>query len=176
MPRLGKRRRKKMQEILDRDFDYRTYKDDDVEVRSSGPSGRGLFAIRQFLPGELVVEVGGQLLKQKEYGASRYVMELNKKWYLEPDIPAAFSNHSCNPNCELIQLTDFTMGIVAICNIEPGTEICYDYQWPALDWIPRCQCGAPNCRGWVVAVEEVKEMKKLARRAEQKKKKRRRAG
>ena len=60
------------------------------------------------------------------------------------------------------------MGIVAICNIEPGMEICYDYQWPALDWTPRRHCGAPNCRGWVVAASEVKRMKKIAKKAKRK--------
>ena len=168
---LNKTRRKKLQARLDRDFGYRTYQDKDVEVRNGGPCGFGMFAARQFLPGQLVVEVGGKLLKQKEYGASCYVMELDKKWYLEPDIPAAFSNHSCNPNSELIQLTRFTMGIVAICNIEPGTEVCYDYRWPAIDWIPECHCGAPNCRGWVVAKSEVKAMRKLAKKAKKKEKK-----
>ena len=171
MTLLDKRRRKKLQAKIDREYDYRTYCDRDVYVEESGPSGRGLFANRQFFPGELVIEVKGKLLLQKEYGASRYVMELSRKWYLEPDIPGAFANHSCNPNCELIQLTEYSMGVVAICNIEAGIEICYDYQWPALKWIPRCNCGAPTCRGWVVAEEEVPKMRKLAKKSNGRKRK-----
>ena len=164
MTQMEKSRRKELQAIIDRDYDYRTYSDDDVVVAEVGKHGRGLFANRQFLPGELVIEISGQVLRQDEYGASTYVMELSKKLYLEPGIPGAFANHSCNPNCELIRLTKYTMGLVAICNLEAGTEICYDYQWPALDWIPRCCCDSPTCRGWVVAEKEVSKMKKLAKR------------
>ena len=169
MPELSKRRRKKLQAKIDAQYGYQIYRDRDVEIQHGGPCGRGLFAVRQFLPGELVVEVGGQLLRTKDYASSLYVMELNKKWYLEPDIPAAFSNHSCSPNCELVQVTKYTMRIVAICNIEPGTEICYDYQWPADDWVPKCLCGARNCRGWVVAANKVKRMRKIAKRLARKK-------
>ena len=171
MPEIDKKRRVKLQRKVDKRNGYRSYCDKDVEVRNGGPCGHGMYAVRQFLPGELVVEIGGQLHSQKEYDCSRYVMELDKKWYLEPDIPGAFANHSCNPNSELIQLTKHTMGLVAICNIEPGTEICYDYQWPAVDWIPQCHCGAPNCRGWVVAAEEAEKMQRIARRAKSKKRK-----
>ena len=98
-------------------------------------------------------------------------MGISKKWILEPDIPGSFANHSCNPNCELIQISRQTMALVAICDIEPGTEICFDYAWPARDWIPKCRCGAPNCRGWVVQAEDVKKMSKLSRKRQQKKRK-----
>ena len=171
MPELAKRRRKKLQAVIDRDYEYQSYRDKDVEVRNGGPCGRGLYAVRQFLPGELVVEVGGQLHRKKDYPTSLYVMELDDKWYLEPDIPAAFSNHSCNPNSELVQLTKHTLGIVAVCNIEPETEIRYDYQWEAGWWVPECRCGAPNCRGWVVAEKEIEKMRRIAKRLKRKNKK-----
>jgi SET domain-containing protein len=164
MTALDKRRRKKLQAKVDREYGYRDYRDDDVEVRKSR-SGSGVFAVRQFLPGELVIEIKGQLLPIKHYDGSTFVMELDRKWYLEPTIPAAFLNHSCNPNTELLQVTRYTLGLIALCNIEAGTEITFDYQWPALDWIPRCLCGAPTCRGWVVSQDEVKKMQRIAKRS-----------
>jgi len=164
MAALDKRRRKKLQKRLDEDYGYRQYHDDDVEIRQS-KCGSGVFAVRRFLPGELVMEVTGQLIRAKDYEGSDFVMELDGKWCLEPAIPAAYLNHSCSPNTELLQLTRHSLGLLALCNIESGTEITFDYQWPALEWIPKCQCGAPNCRGWVVAKEEVKSMRKLAKRA-----------
>jgi hypothetical protein len=168
MSALGKQRRKKLQTRVDNDYGYRAYHDDDVEVQR-GKCGEGVYAVRQFLPGELVIEIVGQLLPQKGYDGSQFVMELDDRWYLEPRIPAAFLNHSCSPNSELLQITKFTLGLIAVCNIEQGTEITFDYRWPALDWIPRCQCGAPNCRGWVVEEGAVKKMQKLARRSERRK-------
>ena len=164
MQPLSKKRRTKLQKKLEKLYGYRSYSDDDVEVHASGEAGLGVFAARQFLPGELVLEVDGQLLRQKDYNASSYVMELNTKWYLEPSIPGAFVNHSCSPNMELVEMAKYTLGFVALVNIEPGSELVFDYQWPALDWIPRCHCGAFNCRGWVVAADQVDKMKKIEKR------------
>ena len=162
---LSKKRRKKLQSAVDRDYGYRSYQDRDVYVIDRGGSvGRGVFAARQFLPGELIIEIAGQLVSAKSYDGSTYAMHLDKKWLLEPTIPGAFVNHSCNPNCDMLQITDVTNGLIARCNIEPGSEICFDYQWEAQNWIPRCRCGAPGCRGWVVAHSEVKKMKRIASR------------
>ena len=169
MSKLKKKRRKRLQRKLNESYGYQRYRDKDVEVRNGSPCGHGLFAARQFTPGELVIEIGGQMHRQREYDGSRYVMELNKKWYLEPDVPGGFANHSCNPNCDLVQLTKYTLGLVAVCNIESGIELCFDYGWPAADWVPTCACGAPNCRGWVVAANQVRVMRKIVRRAARKK-------
>ncbi|QDS91375.1 SET domain protein [Roseimaritima multifibrata] len=169
MSGLSKKRRAKLQQKLDEDYGYRQYADRDVEVRE-GACGHGVHAVRQFLPGELVIEICGQVLSQKKYDGSTYVMEMDDEWYLEPTIPGAYLNHSCNPNAELLKLTDSSMGIIAICNIEPGSEITFDYQWTAGDWVPRCQCGAPNCRGWVVGADSLEEMKEFAKEQKQKSK------
>lgn len=160
MQELGKKRRKKLQAKVDEYYSYRTYEDSDIRV-GEGLSGTGVYAIRQFLPGELVFEVTGQLLRQSQYEGSSYVMELCDQWYLEPTIPGAFLNHSCSPNAELVQLTTSSLAVVALCNIEPESEITFDYQWQAADWIPKCRCGALTCRGWVVAESGVETMKKL---------------
>jgi hypothetical protein len=163
MYELDKQRRKKLQSKIDKEYRYREYSDHDVEVRTT-KCGKGVFAARQFLPGVLVMEITGQLHPSSAYDGSDYVMELDTKWVLEPTIPAAYLNHSCSPNCELIQITKYSLGLLALCNIEPGTELTFDYQWEALDWIPRCQCGAPICRGWVVAKDAVKKMERLAKK------------
>ncbi|MDA9840535.1 SET domain-containing protein-lysine N-methyltransferase [Rubripirellula sp.] len=157
---LDPKRRKKLQKRLDAEHGYRAYCDHDVEV-GTNQCGHGVYAVRQFLPGEIVLEVEGQFIRHKTYPGSNYLMELTKKWSLEPSIPAVFINHSCSPNTELVQLSDFEMLIVAICNIEPGTEITFDYGWIAHEWTPKCKCGAPNCRGWVCNADEVKKAKKL---------------
>lgn len=160
---LTKRRRKKLQRKLDVDYGYRDYRDRDVEVRK-GACGYGVFASRQFLPGELIIEITGQLIRHETYDGSSFVMELDGDWCMEPQIPAAFLNHSCSPNAELLQVTKYSLALLALCNIEPGSEITFDYQWPALEWIPECLCGAPVCRGWVVDKNEVKAMQKIAKR------------
>lgn len=162
---LSKKRRKKLQSAVERDYGYRRYKDRDIYVYDHGGKlGCGVFAARQFLPGELVMEITGQLISARDYDGSTYAMHLDDKWYLEPAIPGAFINHSCSPNCDMVQLTDTSNGLIARCNIERDTELCFDYQWEAQWWIPRCKCGAKNCRGWVVAESEVKKMRRIAGR------------
>lgn len=158
---LDPKRRKKLQKRLDTEHGYRAYCDHDVEVGKNA-CGHGVYAVRQFLPGEIVIEVEGQFIRTEGYPGSDYLMELTKEWSLEPCIPAVFINHSCSPNCELVQLSDFEMLIVANCNIEAGTEITFDYRWTAHPWTPECKCGSPNCRGWVCDADEVKKAKKLA--------------
>ena len=163
MMELSRKRRKKLQRSVDQDYGYRTYEDRDVYVFDHGGKlGCGVFATRQFYPGELVIEIRGQLIRVKDYDGSTYAMHLDENWLLEPTIPGAFVNHSCNPNCEMIQVTDTSNGLIARCNIEAGTEICFDYQWEAQWWTPKCKCGSRNCRGWVVAETELKRMKRIA--------------
>jgi hypothetical protein len=160
-------RRQELQDKIDQIPGFRNYYDDHVEVRKN-KYGHGVFASRRFLPGELIFEITGQYLAKKNYLVSDYVMDLNKNWFLEPTIPAAFLNHSCSPNAEMIEIDKNTLGLVAICNIEEESQITFDYQWEARDWIPRCRCGALNCRGWVVAKEFVGEMEQYAKKAKKK--------
>lgn len=60
-----------------------------------------------------------------------------------------FFNHSCDPNCGF--KTDDQNQIVALRDIEPGEELCYDYQ--CLDTEAsfydglKCLCGSYKCRG-----------------------------
>lgn len=172
MTGLSKTERKRLQKKIEDDYGYRRYHDDDIEVRDMGGKyGCGVFAARQFLPGELVIRVTGQLLYQKKYEGSTYVMEVDDKLYIEPAVPACFVNHSCSPNTELLRSGKQSLALVASCNIEEDSEITFDYQWEAQDWVPRCRCGSPNCRGWVVGENEVKKMNRLAKKDRKKKEK-----
>ncbi len=63
------------------------------------------------------------------------------------DEPADFINHSCDPNAGLQgQLT-----VVAMRDIAPGEEVCFDYAMT--DASPydqfNCSCDTPLCRGQV---------------------------
>ena len=158
MPSPPSKRRGKLQRIVDRQFSYRDFADEEVEVRSAGSHGLGTFAVRAFTPGEIVLEVAGQSIAKSEYEGSEYAMDLDEDWFVEPQTPAAFLNHSCDPNCELIQVGQrkkATLVIVALCNIEPGRELTFDYGWEAFDWTPKCRCGSRRCRGWIVSADQV---------------------
>jgi len=128
--------------------------------------GRGLFAIRRIRPGTRIIEYTGERLSDAEVDA-RYdgaaaedphtlLFRIGPRSVIDASVggnAARFANHSCRPNCETRQEGD-RIFIFAIRNIQPGTELSYDY---SLEIESRhsaararefaCRCGAPRCRG-----------------------------
>lgn len=88
-------------------------------------------------------------------------MDLGGGLSLDPSPPFRYLNHSCSPNCMLVLLqveyddgtpTEGEIWLEALRDIHPGEELTIDYGWPAESAMP-CDCGSPNCRGWIVAEE-----------------------
>ncbi len=127
--------------------------------------GFGVYAARQFRPKDTIGRVHGETIHDPEH-QSDYCVELSHDRGLEPAAPFRYVNHSCRPNCELVQvdvyeeddsLVDTEMWIEAVSEIESGEQLTIDYAWPAEVAIP-CRCGSPNCRGWIVAEEELPQL------------------
>lgn len=64
-----------------------------------------------------------------------------------------FVNHSCDPNCKTEKWTvegDTRIAVVALRDIEFGTELTFDYQWKALGSRQlACHCNSSNCSGFI---------------------------
>uniref|UniRef100_A0A8C9RY16 Histone-lysine N-methyltransferase NSD3 n=1 Tax=Scleropages formosus TaxID=113540 RepID=A0A8C9RY16_SCLFO len=64
-----------------------------------------------------------------------------------------FMNHSCSPNCETQKWTvngDVRIGLFALCDIEAGTELTFNYNLDCLgNGRTSCHCGAENCSGFL---------------------------
>ena len=114
--------------------------------------GYGLYAREGVRAGELLVVWGGAvvdyetLLTFAEHRQARSV-QVEEGLYLVPvvdDDPADHVNHCCDPNAGLRG----QIGVVALRDIAPGEEICFDYAMT--DASPydefECECGSPNCR------------------------------
>ena len=92
-----------------------------------------------------VIHTGTQfeLLPAELQGRS---LQVEENLYLVPfEIENAdYVNHSCNPNAGLTGHS----GLVALRDIEPGDQICFDYAMS--DGSPYdefdCECGESNCR------------------------------
>ena len=60
-------------------------------------------------------------------------------------------NHSCDPNCITQKWSvngDTRVGLFAIKDIEPGTELSFNYQFESVgEDKKQCLCGAQNCSG-----------------------------
>lgn len=123
------------------------------------PLGLGVFARRRFRAQQVVGVIRGQVFDDPDY-SSAYCMELAGGRTLEPAAPFRYLNHSCRPNCELFfyEAEDAApqdrLWLQALTAIEPGDELTIDYAWSADAAIP-CACGASDCRGWIVAPEEL---------------------
>ena len=126
---------------------------EDIEVRESPIEGLGVFAARDFGPGErihrvnVVREVTEDAPLQEELGEFlRHCSYPNGKIVLWGH-PDRHVNHSCDPNAYELHEGD-AIWIAARRGIESGQEITFDYNvavsggtgWP-------CHCGAARCLG-----------------------------
>jgi uncharacterized protein len=135
-----------------------------VELRDTHV-GLGVFTRQPFRRCEIIADVCGHIVNSATYDSS-FCMEFGPDRALEPVGVFRFLNHSCNPNCELFffeaaagdedherELPD-RLWLKSLRPIAVGDELTIDYAWPAERAIP-CLCGAANCRGWIVAAEEL---------------------
>jgi len=124
----------------------------------------GVFAEKPFEPEDIVGRACGTVIDDPKH-ESDYCMELGHGLGLEPGPPFRYLNHSCRPNCILIQVETYDdndnvipgeteIWIEALSEIAPGEQLTIDYAWPAEVAIP-CNCHSPNCRGWIVAEEQL---------------------
>jgi len=94
-------------------------------------AGLGLFATTLIHPGEYI-EYTGELIPTKQANrmiGARYLFEINSNWTIEGSARknlARYINHSCNPNCEAVQVGKRVF-IKAMCEIKSGEELGYDY-------------------------------------------------
>ena len=140
------------------------------ELRESSIQGRGGFAIRPIRKGTRIIEYVGERISP-EVADTRYddgrmgrhhtfLFSVDSKTVIDAAVDgneARFINHSCAPNCEAIDERK-RIYIEAIRSIAPGEELTYDYAYERdgtedEDWerIYMCKCGAPTCRGTILA-------------------------
>lgn len=145
------------------------YSDDNIEVRDTD-SGRGfgVYSKRSFRPGEIVHVITGQTIDRNvsngdEDYSSLYcfflgVLPNGSSRQLEPGIPGAFFNHSCDPNSQL-QSNLSNPFLVAIAYINEGSEITFDYGWTFTDPPQKCLCGSYKCCGYIVTESDHARLK-----------------
>ena len=105
-----------------------------AEVRTSPIHGRGLFAIAEFQPGEIVCVKGGHIFTREKLAEVAPVLgpaeiQIADNLYIGPLDPAEregamiFSNHSCDPNIAVQGQIVF----VALRQIAAGEELTHDW-------------------------------------------------
>lgn len=151
------------------------------EVRPSAIQGLGAFATRRIRKGACIIEYIGERITDEE-ADKRYddmamdrhhtfLFSLGDGTSIDASFggnDARFINHACAPNCEAI-LDGGHIFIEAIRDIEMGEELFYDYAYERQDEGGddeelskhyKCLCGAPTCRGTILAPRQEKKSKK----------------
>ena len=122
----------------------------DVEVRKSSIHDLGLYALRDFRAGEIVLRWNLSRLISRDELISlpeeerKYTHPFDAERILIVQPPERYVNHSCDNNSEVRDFSD-----VAIRNIAAGEEITSDYSTDKSGSKFYCSCGAENCRGRV---------------------------
>lgn len=123
-------------------------------------TGKGMFANREIVAGELIAKFHGQEFTKHEdvpkQSRELYAVHLaeGKLVYIVPEAFPSSMNHSCDPN---VILTEGLL-YVALRDIAIGEELTFSYDYVKdagdLSEFPegesfKCLCGSANCRGTI---------------------------
>jgi len=134
-----------------------SYRSPKTEVRASPIQGKGLFAARPIVAGEIVAVKGGHVLTGAEWARLEPALgpaeiQIAGDLFIAPadqaqrDGSMLYTNHSCDPNIGVQGQIVF----VAMRDIAPGEELTHDWATTDdLDYEMACRCGSPGCRGVV---------------------------
>lgn len=155
-----------------------------IEVRNSPIHGRGVYAKHRIVKGGRIVEYLGERVSHAE-ADSRYELKgeddghtflfiVDSRTVIDAGVggnEARYINHGCDPNCETVT-EKRRIFIEAVRDIEPGEELCYDYQltWESTDdpaelALYACRCGAKKCRGTMLDVTPLDQKKKAKKKS-----------
>ena len=141
-----------------------------IEVRASGVHGKGVFALKDIAAQARVLAYAGELITWAEANERhpRDPNDPNHTFFFHIDAErvidggvrgnaARWINHACEPNCEARQV-GARVFIHALRPILAGEELFYDYglviegrHTAKLKKAFACRCGAPSCRGTMLA-------------------------
>ena len=136
------------------------------KIRKSNIDNKGLIAAKNIKKGTRIIEYKGKLISKKESEENPkfdnekriYIFEINKKYDLDGDFKfnkARLINHSCSPNCEVLDEGESEIWITAIRNIKKNEELSYDYGFSFDEDFKNypCKCNSLNCCGYIVRQE-----------------------
>lgn len=130
----------------------------DLYIANSKVHGLGVHTKRDYTKGETIFIIKGKKVEwhvtnQKESLYGPDWIGLSKTSWIDPNEPAKYLNHSCDPNAGI----KGKVTVVAIKNIKKGAEITIDYSTTEIDhlWFMPCDCGAKNCRKTIFSIQSL---------------------
>jgi len=125
-------------------------------ILQQAATGRGVFAGEEIRAGEEILTFAGRRMTRREIPPLRgqeedYYLQVDDDVFIGPSGEMDdYVNHSCDPNGGVV-FADDSVKLIAIRDITPGEEICFDYSTtthnPVVVMV--CSCGSTMCRGTV---------------------------
>ena len=156
-----------------------------IQVRRSGVHGKGVFALQDLAEGETLINYTGELISWPEalrrhphdpaQPNHTFYFHIEDGRVIDGNVGGNSSrwiNHSCQPNCEAEEADGGRIFIKALRNIVAGEELFFDYGLiidarhtkKLLADYP-CWCGAPVCRGTLLATKDKTRKKRVGQAA-----------
>lgn len=149
-----------------------------VIIKDSTIHGKGMFATKNIIKEEKIIEYVGEIISNEEGDVRAtvtekdadhktkgavYLFTIDDDHVLDGNVdwnPARFINHSCDPNCES-GFEDKQIFIYALKKITKGQELTYDYGYEVSDDYKShpCFCQAKNCFGYIISAEEKEKLR-----------------
>lgn len=124
------------------------------QARTLDSGQKGVFCIAPIVKGDIVSVWGGEIQTRAQVEAmpekyQHYATQVEKDFYLGgmSNDDADYFNHSCEPNVGM----QGQIVLVAMRDIAPGEQVCFDYAMTdGSDYDEfECRCGALSCRKFV---------------------------
>ena len=151
-----------------------------IQVRRSAVHGKGVYAAQDIAAGDTLIEYVGEIISWEEAQARHPhdPANPNHTFYFHIDEnrvidalnggnSSRWINHSCDPNCEADEQGG-RIFIKALRDIAAGEELNYDYGLIIEERYTKklkaeypCWCGAPKCRGTLLAPKRAGRASKL---------------
>lgn len=131
-----------------------------IIINKTKSKGVGVFAMRNFLEGEVIVY--GKMVRLLP-ARTMHSFQINANTHVQLDKVSRSINHSCKPNTGIRNNAFQAYDFIALKKIVKGEEITWDYETTEYISISvnKCLCGSKSCRkmlrGFAFREEELTE-------------------